>query len=75
MTVEQRDKMLECIDERIERIMDSMDLITDQRMIGLLDWQEYEEKREVLAIGRTALELEKKLLTEEYDYRRNNQRT
>ena len=75
MTVEQRDKMLERIDERIERIMDSMDLITDQRMIGLLDWQEYEEKREVLAIGRTALELEKKLLTEENDYRRNNQRT
>ena len=64
MTKEQKDNILITIDERIDRIMDSMALITDQRMLGMIDWEEYDKKRQVLAAGRTALELEKKLLTE-----------
>jgi len=75
MTEAQKDSMLICIDERIERIMDSMALITDQRMLGIIDWVDYEKKRAVLASGRTALELEKKLLTEEHEERKDIKRT
>ena len=67
MTTEQKDNILKTIDERIDRIMDSMALITDQRMLDMIDWEEYDKKRQVLAAGRTALELEKKILTEDYD--------
>ena len=65
MTGEQKNKILQVIDERINDIMDKMALITDQRMIGMITWKEYEDKRNILAAGRTALELEKKILIEE----------
>ena len=56
--------MLIFIKDRIEQIKDTMQLITEQRNLGIIDWKEYEKKREILANGRTQLELEKRLLEE-----------
>lgn len=58
--------LLQKIDERLEDITQEMAYLADSRMCGTVGWIEYDKKRQALAKVRTALELEKKLLTEEY---------
>lgn len=56
--------IVKLIQERICDLELEMTILNDGIMMGLIGWEEYEEKRKILAKARTGLELELKLLTE-----------